>query len=182
MLLEQYSLKVYSKDATSFILPVHFTLTKFWKNGTYSILQTKQNFFQHFVLFKLPIKQLTCKESWAGDNDAATTCPCFLATKLLVNTCCLFSVWLLHLDTKSFTFVVFFLVTAALLSCYVVALSLTRSWKIAACSALKESTHTFISQMPWGHFFWRILNTNPHCRGSYADPENFTGGTKKCLK
>ena len=45
-------------------------------------------------------------------------------------------------------------------------------------SAERIYSHIYLSDAV-RPFFWRILTTNPHCRGSYADPENFTGGTKK---
>ena len=43
-----------------------------------------------------------------------------LAAKLLIIALCLYSMWLLHLDTKTLTFCLFFLVPEALLHCRVV--------------------------------------------------------------
>ena len=53
-------------------------------------------------------------QSRARDNTAATTLPCFQAIKWLSNIAkCLYSVWVLHLDTEARTCIVFFLVTEA---------------------------------------------------------------------
>ena len=63
-------------------------------------------------------------QSRARDNTAATTLPCFQAIKWLSNIAkCLYSVWVLHLDTEARTCIVFFLVTEAYLRCRVVAVA-----------------------------------------------------------
>ena len=64
--------------------------------------------------------QYIYEQSWASDNSAATTWPCFKATKLLVIALLLYSLWQLHLDTKTLTFFTFFRVPEALLRCRVV--------------------------------------------------------------
>ena len=73
------------------------------------------------------------KQSWACDNTAATSWPCFQAKKLLLIVLWLYSQWLLHLDTEDYTFLYFFM---SLKLCYVVASSMSRSFKIVACPAL----------------------------------------------
>ena len=72
-------------------------------------------------------------QSWARDNTDATTWPCFQATELVVITLRPYSYWLHQLETLKLS--LFFLGTLMLF--YVVALSLSRSYKIVACPALE---------------------------------------------
>ena len=63
------------------------------------------------------------KQSWAHDNTAATTWPCFQATKMLVIALLFYSFWLLHLDT-AIKKISNFVLSPKLY--YIVALSLSR--------------------------------------------------------
>ena len=68
-------------------------------------------------------------------HTAATTWPRLQAKQLLIVVLCLYSLWLLHLDTKAlkyFTFL-FFHVTETLFRCRIVGVA---ELKIVACPAL----------------------------------------------
>ena len=67
------------------------------------------------------------KQSWAGDNTAATTWPCFQATQFYVIAKLLYVLWLLHPDTETKILYKLFPVSEALLRCCIVTLSLSRS-------------------------------------------------------
>ena len=67
------------------------------------------------------VKTFMIFQSWARHNNATTTWPSFQATKLLVIAWFLYSLRLLHLDTKTLNFFEFILVPKALLRCRVVA-------------------------------------------------------------
>ena len=58
-----------------------------------------QLFFGRYGL-KVFKTQVGISQSWTRDNTAATTWPCFRAKKLLIMALRLYSLWLLHLDTR----------------------------------------------------------------------------------
>ena len=58
-----------------------------------------QLFFGRYGL-KVFKTQVGISQSWARDNTAATTWPGFRAKKLLIMALRLYSLWLLHLDTR----------------------------------------------------------------------------------
>ena len=53
-------------------------------------------------------------QSWARDNTAATTWPSFQCIFYFVFALCIYSLWLLHVDTEALTFSFFFLLTTVL--------------------------------------------------------------------
>ena len=88
-----------------------------------------------------------CGQSWACNNTVVTTRPCFQATKLFVIAILLYLVQLLHLQTsRSKYFSNFFW---SLRLCYVVALLLSRSYKIVACPALNVGTISTNKVVSW---------------------------------
>ena len=60
-------------------------------------------------------------QSWARDN---------VTTKILAMAQCLFSWRLLHLDTETLTFFIFFSFTEALLCCRVVVVEKLKNWRV----------------------------------------------------